>query len=90
MKNLSRWSIVFAVIGTAAFGCYFVNPKAFDFLIFGFGSLLLGLILSFGAMFKNEKGKTKFLAVAVFFLFGFFLVWNEPFQVIRLLTWMRN
>lgn len=91
MKNLSSWSIGFAVMGAAAFGFSFVSKEAFDFLmVFGFGALLLGMLLSFAAIFKNEKGKTKFLAVAAFFLLSFILVWNEPFQIIRLLTWMRN
>ncbi|AOH56346.1 hypothetical protein ABE28_018425 [Peribacillus muralis] len=90
MKNSSRWSIVFAVMGAAAFGSSFISKAAFDFLmIFGFAASSLGMLLSFGAMYKNERGKTKFMAVAAFFL-GFILVWNEPFQVIRLLTWLRN
>ncbi|MGE7183927.1 hypothetical protein ACQKKK_07925 [Peribacillus sp. NPDC006672] len=91
MKRLSYWSIVFAVIGTVSLGCSFVFPKAFELLmVLGFGALLIGMFFSFGAMFKSEKGKSKFLAVAAFFLLSFILVWNEPFQIVRLLTWMKN
>ncbi|MGG4266099.1 hypothetical protein [Peribacillus simplex] len=91
MNRLSNWSIVFAVIGAVSFGCSFVFPKAFELLIvLGFSALLIGMLFSFGAMFKSEKGKSKFLPVAAFLLLGFILVWNEPFQIVRLLTWMKN
>ncbi|CAH0293541.1 hypothetical protein [Peribacillus simplex] len=91
MKSLSNWSIVFAVIGTLSFCCSLALPTASELLmISGFGALVIGMLCSFGAMYKNEKGKSKFLAVAVFFLLSFILVWNEPFQIVRLLTWMKN
>jgi hypothetical protein len=91
MKSLSNWSFVFAVIGAVSFCCAFFLPKSFELLmVSGFGALLIGMLFSFGAMLKSEKGKTKFLAVAAFFLLSFILVWNEPFQIVRLLTWMKN
>ncbi|WP_458354539.1 hypothetical protein [Peribacillus frigoritolerans] len=91
MKRLSNWSIVFAVIGTLSFSCSLAFSKASALLWFsGFGALLIGMLCSFGAMYKNEKGKSKFLAVAAFFLLSFILVWNEPFQIVRLLTWVKN
>ncbi|WP_230176601.1 hypothetical protein [Peribacillus sp. Bi134] len=71
--------------------CSLALAKASELLmISGFGALLIGMFCSFGAMYKNEKGKSKFLAVAAFFLLSFILVWNEPFQIVRLLTWMKN
>jgi hypothetical protein len=91
MKSLSNWSIVFAVIGTLSFCCSLALAKASELLmISGFGALLIGMFCSLGAMFINEKGKLKFLAVAAFFLLSFILIWNEPFQIVRLLTWMKN
>ncbi|WP_260286638.1 hypothetical protein [Peribacillus aracenensis] len=91
MKSLSNWSIVFAVIGTLSLCCSLALPTASEMLmISGFGSLLIGMLCSFGAIYKNEKGKLKFLAVAAFFLLSFILVWNEPFQILKLLTWMKN
>ncbi|MFE5426433.1 hypothetical protein [Peribacillus simplex] len=91
MKRLSNWSIVFAVIGTLSYCCSLALPKASEqLMISGFGALVIGMLCSFGAMYKNEKGKLKFLAVAAFFLLSFILVWNEPFQFVRLLTWMKN
>ncbi|SNT45073.1 hypothetical protein SAMN05444672_12524 [Bacillus sp. OK838] len=91
MKRLSNWSIVLAVIGILSFCCSLAFSKASDLLmISGFGALLIGMLCSLGAMYKSEKGKSKYLAVAAFFLLGFILVWNEPFQIVRLLTWMKN
>ncbi|MFE4813717.1 hypothetical protein ACFQ9Y_21700 [Peribacillus simplex] len=91
MKRLSNWSIVFAVIGTLSFCRSLFLPKASgQLMILGFGALVIGMLCSFGAMYKNEKGKLKFLAVATFFLLSFILVWNEPFQIVRLLTWIKN
>ncbi|MBL3645984.1 hypothetical protein JMN23_26990 [Bacillus sp. RHFB] len=91
MKRLSNWSIVFAVIGILSFCCSLAFSKTSDLLmISGFGALLIGMLCSFGAMYKKEKGNSKFLAVAAFFLLSFILVWNEPFQIVRLLTWMKN
>jgi hypothetical protein len=91
MKSLSNWSIVFALIGTLSFCCSLASPKNSEpLMISGFCALLIGMLCSFGAMYKNEKGKSKFLAVAAFFLLSFILVWNEPFQIVRLLAWMQN
>ncbi|MGE7904869.1 hypothetical protein ACQKNS_10800 [Peribacillus sp. NPDC094092] len=91
MKSLSHWSIVFAVIGTLSLCCSLAFPKVSEqLMVSGFGALVIGMLCSFGAMYKNEKGKSKFLAVLAFFLLSFILVWNEPFQIVRLLTWMKN
>jgi hypothetical protein len=90
MKGLSNWSFVFAVWCRIILLRFF-SPKSFELLmVSGFGALLIGMLFSFGSMLKSEKGKTKFLAVAAFFLLSFILVWNEPFQIVRLLTWMKN
>ncbi len=59
-------------------------------MICGFGLLFISLLLSFGAVFKREQGKAKFLPVLTFFLFSFIITWNESFQIVRLLTWMKN
>ncbi|MDQ0217906.1 hypothetical protein ELQ35_00225 [Peribacillus cavernae] len=91
MKRLSNLSIIFAVIGVLLFVFASFFPNSFEALIAsGFGFLFIGLLLSFGAMFKREKGKTKFLSVVAFFLFSFIIAWNEPFQIVRLLTWLKN
>ena len=56
----------------------------------GFASLIIGLLLSFAALFKGEQGKIRFLPVIAFFLLSFIITWNDPFQILRLLTWIKN
>jgi hypothetical protein len=41
-------------------------------------------------MFKREKGAWKFLSVVVFLILSFTITWSDPFQVIRLITWIKN
>lgn len=88
---LSKLSIIFAVIGILFFGSSYIYSNSFELLmVIGFGLLLIGLLLSFGAMFKREQGKVKFLAVSAFFLSSFIITFNDPFQIVRLMTWMKN
>jgi hypothetical protein len=91
MNSLSKCSIGFAVIGVLLFATSYAIPNSFEpLMVSGFSALLIGMLLSFGAMFRSEQGKTKFLAVAVFFLLSFIISWNEPLQIVKLLTWMKN
>ena len=79
MKRLSNWSIVLAVIGILSFCCSFVFPKAFEPLMaIGFGALLIGMLISFGAMLKSEKGKSKsWLWLHSFFWVSFWFGMNH-------------
>ncbi|WP_223592319.1 hypothetical protein [Neobacillus bataviensis] len=91
MKMLSKLSILFAVIGVLLLGSSYMNPSHFEpLMVSGFGVLFIGFLLSFGAMFKKEQGKIKFFAAAAFFLLSFIITWNDPFQIIRILTWIKN
>ena len=91
MKKLSNLSILFVVIGLLILGSSYIYLDYIESLMgLGFGALLIGLLLSFGAMLKREQGKIKYLAVATFFLISFIIVWNEPFQILRVLTWLKN
>ncbi len=91
MHLLTKLSILFAAIGALLLGSSTLNTNSPELLMgTGLVVLFLGVVLSFGAMFKREKGNMKFLAVAVFFLFSFLLTWNDPFQIVRLLTWIKN
>ncbi|MFF2447787.1 hypothetical protein ACFVSW_11870 [Neobacillus sp. NPDC058068] len=91
MKTLSKLSIVFAVIGLLVLGSSYIYSNYIEpLMLTGFVVLFIGLMLSFSAMFKREQGKMKLLAVAAFFLFGFIISWNGPFQILRLLTWIKN
>jgi hypothetical protein len=72
MKSLSNWSIIFAVIGTLSFCCSLALPTASELLmISGFGALVIGMLCSFGAMYKNEKGKSKFFGCGCILSFKF-------------------
>jgi len=87
---LSKLSILFAIIGGLFLGAsYIFTPYIEPLMATGFVIMFIGLIISFGAMFKKEQGKMKFMAVAVFFMLSFLISWNDPFQIIRLLTWIK-
>ena len=91
MKILSKLSVIFAVIGVLFLGSSYVYSNYIEpLMLTGFVVLFIGLMLSFGARFKGEQGKMKLLAVLTFFLFGFIISWNDPFQIFRLLTWIKN
>jgi hypothetical protein len=91
MKTLSKLSIIFSVIGALLLGSSYIYSNYFELLmVTGFVVLFIGLILSFGAMFKREQGKIKYLAVVAFFLFSLIISWYDPFQILRILTWIKN
>lgn len=59
-------------------------------VLFGFISLLVGVVLSFLAIAKGEKGTLKFISLISFFVMLFLIAWFEPFQVLRIITWLKN
>ncbi|ETI70540.1 hypothetical protein [Neobacillus vireti] len=91
MKWFSKLSVLFAIIGVLLFCSSYLFTELFEPLMTsGFGLLIVGSLLCFGAIFRSEKGKVKFLSLAALFLLSFIIVWSEPFQFVRLLTWMKN
>lgn len=87
----SKLSIIFAVIGAVVLSSSYIYSTNFEILmISGFSLLFISLLLSFGAVFKREQGKIKFLPVLTVFLFSFIITLYDPFQIVRLLTWMKN
>ncbi|MDM5326725.1 hypothetical protein [Neobacillus sp. CF12] len=91
MKRFSILSVVFAIFGVLLFWSSYVFPELFEPLMAaGFVFLIVGSLFCFGAIFRSEKGNVKYLSVAALFLLSFIIVWSEPFQIVRLLTWMRN
>lgn len=91
MKKLSIFSILFAIIGLLFIGSSYIYKNSLEpLMLLGFITLLIGLLSSFGAMIKREQGKMKFLAAATFFVSGFIIAWFEPFQILRMLTWLKN
>ncbi|WP_409292932.1 hypothetical protein [Peribacillus sp. SCS-37] len=91
MKQLSKGSIVFIVLGLFLLG---VNWRMEGYLelivLIGLVFLFVGALLSLIAIAKQEEGSLKFVSLFSFFIVLFFITWLEPFQVIRILTWLKN
>lgn len=58
---------------------------------------LIGFLLLFaaaGAVFvaalKKEPGQLKVWSLSAFFLVLFIITWAEPFEILRLITWLKN
>ncbi|MEZ0481518.1 hypothetical protein [Planococcus sp. SSTMD024] len=58
---------------------------------------LIGFLLLFtaaGAVFmafvKSEPGHLKVWSLSVFFVVLFIITWAEPFEILRLMTWLKN
>ncbi|EGQ21620.1 hypothetical protein HMPREF9372_3239 [Sporosarcina newyorkensis 2681] len=91
MRSFSVLSTLFAIIGVLLIGFSYIFKESFELLmVLGFGSLIVGSFLCFWAMVRGEKGAAKFSSVVAFFLLSFIIIWTEPFQIIRVLTWMKN
>ena len=87
----SKLSIIFAVIGAVLLSFSYIYSTNFVILmISGFGLLFISFLLSLGAIFKREQRKYKFFPVLTFFFCSFIITWYEPFQIVRLLTWIKN
>jgi hypothetical protein len=59
-------------------------------VLLGFISFLVGMVLSFIAIAKQEEGKLKFISILSFFLVMFLITWFESFQFVRIITWLKN
>ncbi len=91
MRGFSFFSVVFAVIGVLLFWSSYIFSGMFESLMAsGFVFLIMGSLFCYVAVYRSEKGKAKFLSVVALFFLSFIVVWSDPFQVIRLLTWMKN
>ncbi|APH06456.1 hypothetical protein A9C19_17915 [Bacillus weihaiensis] len=91
MKLFSIWSIIFIFLSLLSFGLNMLLEVYFEPIALIAGIfLLIGFILSFIAITKKEDGKIKFISIASFFIILFLLTWFEPFQVVRIMTWLKN
>ncbi|WP_067724526.1 hypothetical protein [Oceanobacillus damuensis] len=89
MKSNSIWSIVFIIFGLLSFGLNWMIEGYSELIVFvGAIFILLGAIFGFIAIFKNEKGSIKFISLVSFFIILFLITWYEPFQVLRIVTWL--
>ncbi|MCM3743682.1 hypothetical protein M3193_05970 [Sporosarcina luteola] len=91
MKTFSVWSIVFITLGLLALLFNWILPEINEPIVFvGFLLLLLGIVFSFIALSKKEKGVLKIISGVSFFVILFFVVWFEPFLIVYIMTWVKN
>ena len=91
LKTSSIRSIVFILLGLLSFGLNWIIEGYFEPIAFiGTIFLFIGVVFSFIAIFKKEKGSIKFISLTSFFIILFLITWFEPFQVIRIMIWLKN
>ncbi|WP_243291775.1 hypothetical protein [Bacillus sp. FJAT-47783] len=91
MKPFSIWSLALTVLGLLLFGFNWIIEGYFEFIVLiGSFVILLGALSSFIAIAKGEKSRIKLISLASFFIVLFLIAWFEPFQVIRILIWLKN
>ncbi|NYE09699.1 membrane-bound ClpP family serine protease [Bacillus niacini] len=91
MKLFSIWSIILVFLGLISFGLNWLIEGYFEpIVLIGVIFFLIGVIFSFIAISKKEKGSIKFISLASFFIILFLVSWFEPFQVVRIMTWLKN
>ncbi|WP_212935241.1 hypothetical protein [Bacillus hominis] len=91
MKIFSILSITFMVIGLLLFGLnWIIVGYSEPIVLLGFISSLVGIVLSFIAIAKREVGTIKFISLISFFVVMFLITWFEPFQVLRIITWLKS
>lgn len=91
MKRFSRLSLGFLIAGLVfLLWKTQMEGSAEPVLLTALLCLVIGAIFSLLAMAKKEKGKTKFTAIASFFAVTFMITWFEPFEIIRLMTWLKH
>lgn len=90
MKTFSIRSIIFIILGVLSIAITWIVKDYFEsILLVGAIFLLIGGVFSFIAISKKEKGSLKFISVASFFIILFLVTWFEPFQVIRIMSWLK-
>lgn len=91
MKRFSVLSLVFIVIGIFT---YVINRTAGEyaepFILLGFISLFITIILGFIAIAKNEAGRLKYISISLAFVLLGVVTWAESFQIVRVMLWLKN
>jgi hypothetical protein len=91
VKRFSILSIALMIIGLFLFGLnWIIDGYSEPIVLFGFISFLVGMVLSLIAIAKRERGTLKFLSLISFFVMMFLITWFEPFQVLRIITWLKS
>ena len=90
MKRFSLLSIVLIIIGIITYGINrYMGGNAELFILVGFISLFAAVILGLMAI-ANEAGKLKYVTILMAFVVIGIVTWAEPFQIVRVLTWLKN
>lgn len=91
MKKFSVLSIALIFIGLLLFGLnWIIDSYSEPIVLFSFISFLVGMVLSFIAIAKREKGTLKFISPISFFIMMFLITWFEPSHLLRVITWQKN
>lgn len=91
MKVFSKMSISFIFVGLLTFSLNWIIEGYFEpIAIISTLFLLVGMIGSFIAIFKKEVGSIKYISLTIIFLILLLITWFKPFQVLRILTWLKN
>jgi hypothetical protein len=91
VNRFSKSSITLVILGLLLFGLNWIMEGYSEPLsLFGCISFLVGIILSFIAILKGENGTLKFISLISFFVVMLLITYFDPFQVLRILTWLKN
>lgn len=91
MKSFSKISLGFIILGILLFAFNWITEEVSEpIVLIGGVFLIIGVILSFGAIVRKEEGKLKIISLLTFFVILFLITWIKPFQVIRMMTWLKN
>ena len=91
VKPFSRISISIIIFGVIMLGTNGLSANFNELIgLIGLISCLFGVVFSYVAIAKKEKGSLKYISITSFFLVLLWMVLLEPFQLIRILTWMKN
>jgi hypothetical protein len=91
VKRFSILSIALMIIGLFLFGLnWIIEGYSEPIVLFGLISYLVGIVLSLIAIAKRERGTLKFLSLISSFVMMFLITWFEPFQVLRIITWLKS
>lgn len=91
MNRFSVSSIVFIFIGFLFFLLnWLIDGYVEPFVLTGVIFILLGVVFSFIAISKRERGSVKYISLTTFFIILFLVTWFEPIQVLRMMTWLKN
>ncbi|WP_108671406.1 hypothetical protein [Peribacillus acanthi] len=89
--TLSIWSVIFFILGLLSLSMKWIFEGYYEpVVLIGLIFLILGVIFSFAAIAKQEKGRLKLISLFSIFLILFLITWFEPIDVTRMMTWLKN